>query len=113
MKNLAESAHITIGDAGISGMNILPTLFFCRTGYFRCTVHFLPLDLAAMQIPLVIFHIDLSDFSLPVDIVLVDLPWIATAQPAGGTILTAAGSTVKRRPDNLLTFFFCCIFDQD
>ena len=113
MEHLTEAAHIAVGNARISVLDIFSPLFLRGACYYRCFLHFLPLDLTAMQIPLVIFHIDFPDLTLSVNVVLVDLPWIASAQPAGGTIFAAPGATVKRRPDDLLAFFFRCIFDQN
>ena len=111
MKHLTKPAHIAIGYTRISCTNILSTFFFCRTGYRRCTVHFLPLDLTAMQIPLVILHIDFPDLSLTINVVLIYLPWIAAAEPAGRTILTTSCTAIERRTYDLLTLFFCCILD--
>ena len=58
-------------------------------------------------------HVDVFYLTLAVDIVLVDLPWITTAQPARGAVFTAAFATVQRGADDLLTFFFCGVFDQN
>ena len=66
-----------------------------------------------MEIPLVVLHVDLADFPLSIDVILVDLPGVTSSQPAGRTVLTAAFSAAKRRADDLLTFFFCGVFDQN
>ena len=65
-----------------------------------------------MEISLVILHVDLSDLTLTVDVVLVDLPGISATQPAGGAVFTAAFATVQRSADDLLTFFFCGVLDE-
>ena len=55
-----------------------------------------------------VFLIDLPDLSFPINIVLIDVPRRASAEPAGGAILTSS-ATVHGVLDDLLPFFFCSV----
>ena len=53
--------------------------------------------------------IDLPDFSFPINVVLIDVPWGTSTKPAGGTVFTSSAA-IQGILDDLLTLFFCGIF---
>ena len=77
-----QPTHITIRYARVTFLDIFSSLIrggFCNLRRIHHThTSFLCLS---MQIPGIILHVDLGDFLFAIDIVLIHIPWRATAKP--------------------------------
>ena len=74
--------------------------FLHRAAFFLLFVH-ISTDISGIE-----FHIDLTDFPLPVNIILVHIC------KSRHTAIAVRGNISQRFLHDLFTFLFCCIFDQ-
>ena len=69
-------------------------------------------DVAVLAVLLHVGGVDLADLALAVDVVLIDVPGRAAAEPAGRAVLASAAA-VERIADDLFPLFFCGVLDQN